>query len=127
MNAYEELKSISNYKSVCLIGHTSPDADAIASMLVLKSFLNNKFNISHVDIFAECIKPTYGCQVLLGDVKLNPNPIDYDVAIMLDSPNIERLGIYKSLFEKSKLKVVIDHHQTNLYQGDINIVENFRI
>ena len=42
---------------------------------------------------------------------------------MMDCPNTDRLGIYKNLFLDAKLKIVIDHHATNNYDGDINIVE----
>ena len=42
---------------------------------------------------------------------------------MMDAPNSERLGIYQTMFQNAKLKVVIDHHATNKNEGKINIVE----
>lgn len=123
MKHYEELKIISDYKSVCIIGHTSPDADALASMVVFKNFLYKNFSLDVIDIFAECFKPSFQCNSLLENETINPTPRNYDVAIMMDCPNTDRLGEFKPLFDNSKLKIVIDHHQTNLFQGDINIVE----
>ncbi len=123
MNNYESLKQISNYKSICLIGHTSPDADAFASMVVLKNFLTKVFQFETIDLFAECSKIPHQYKTLIGNDNVNGPTKMYDVAIMMDSPNTERLGIYKTLFDDAKLKFVIDHHQTNLYQGDFNIVE----
>ena len=123
MELYSELNSIKNYKSVCIIGHISPDADALASMMVFRNFLISKFNLNKVDIFAESSKLQPQQKMLLDNVPLNPEPSNYEIAIMMDSPNAERLGIYKNLFDSADLKIVIDHHQTNMYQGDINIVQ----
>ena len=122
MELYNELNKINNYKSICIIGHTSPDADAFASMVVLKNFLKSKFDIS-ADLFAECSKIQFQYRSLLGDNQINLEHSNYDVAFMLDSPNSDRFGCYENLFNDAKLKIVIDHHQTNLFQGDINIVE----
>jgi len=123
MITYEEINLIKQYKSICLIGHTAPDADALASAVVLRNFLISQFELDAVDIFAECNSVPYSCSNFFENTQLNPTPSAYDVAIMLDSPNTERLGVYKTLFENAKLKIVIDHHQTNLFQGDLNIVE----
>ncbi len=120
---YDNLNLISNYKNICLISHISPDTDALSSMLVFRDFLISYFKISCVDIFSESEKLPENYIEMIGNLKLNKKPKNYDVAIMMDSPNSERLGIYKSLFNQAKLKIVIDHHQTNSYEGNINIVE----
>ena len=60
---------------------------------------------------------------ILGNEKLNPDIQNYDAAIMMDCPNTLRLGVYKDIFDKSPLKIVIDHHATNNFDGEINIVE----
>ena len=122
MKQFDDINKLSNYQSVCIIGHTSPDADALASMVVFANFLKSKFNINKIDIFAECSKLQPQYISLLDNYILNPNSSSYEVAIMMDCPNTERLGQFKPLFDNAKLKMVIDHHQTNLFQGDINIV-----
>ena len=123
MNIYENLNALKNSVSVCLIGHISPDADALSSMVVLRDFLIDFFNIETVDLFAEYESLSNSSLEILDTVQLNPEIKKYDTAIMIDSPNLDRLGIYKTLFENSKLKIVIDHHKTNENLGDINIVE----
>ncbi len=123
MNHYEKLNRLNGVKSVCLISHIEPDPDAIASMVVMREFLKQKFNISKVDLFAETSNLSDGLLEILDTIELNPEPIPCEVAIMMDSPNIERLGKFKYLFESAKEKIVIDHHATNNYAGDINIVE----
>ena len=56
MKNYEILTQLKNSKSVCIIGHIDPDADALSSMVVLKEFIHNNFQIDIVDLFADCKK-----------------------------------------------------------------------
>ena len=123
MKAYKNLEILNGVKSVCIIGHIDPDADALSSMVTLKDFLENHFNIKHVDLFAESESLPEIFEEILENETLNSTIKKYNTAIMLDSPNVERLGIYKNVFISAKQKIVIDHHDTNSYCGDINIVE----
>lgn len=124
MNNYEDLKIIQNSKKVCILGHIDPDADALSSMVILRDFITKNFNVETVDLFAE-VTNFYrsGCDEILEETPINQKQELYDIAIMLDSPKSERLGIYENLYKQSKTKIVIDHHQTNEFTGDINIVE----
>lgn len=124
MSTYEDLSILNKSKKVCIIGHIEPDTDALSSMVVLRDFLINHFNIQTVDLFAE-VSNFYrsGCDDILEDVPMNQKMDNYDTAIMLDSPKSERLGIYEVLYENAETKIVIDHHQTNNFSGDVNVVE----
>ena len=124
MSKYNKLKILKKSKSVCIIGHIDPDADALASMVVLKNFLHERFKIKIVDMFADCEIISKPCNELLKNFNINNQPNHYDTAIILDSPNIERIGIYKNLFESAESRIVIDHHITNKQFGNINLVEN---
>ena len=123
MNNYDIFKNLNNQKSICLISHISPDADALASMVVLKEFLLQQFNFNSVDIFAQETDSLDFYKSIIENNDINIIKKDYDIAIMLDSPNKERLGIYKTFFESACFKIVIDHHATNNFEGDINIVD----
>ena len=123
MKTYEELLKINPTKPICLISHIDPDADALSSIVVFREFLINHFKVKEVDVFAETEKLAEHYLEILEQVKLNPTPKNYDTAIILDSPNAERTGIYKQLFDCAKNKIVIDHHATNEYFGGINFVE----
>lgn len=124
MNNYKNLNEIKNSNSVCIISHISPDADALSSMVILKEFLQKHFNIMKVDLYAEGYNPSSDYySSIVGDETINPQQEIYDTAIMVDAPNLERLGIYKEVFNSAKYKVVIDHHSTNNKSGDLNIVE----
>lgn len=123
MNTYENFNLIKESKSVCLISHIEPDPDAISSMVVLREFIKKHFKIDRVDIFADYSNLSDGLLEILDGLQLNSGIAEYETAIMMDSPNIERLGTHKNLFTSARQKIVIDHHATNNYDGDINFVE----
>lgn len=125
MKKYENLNCLYNKSNVCIIGHIAPDADALASMVTLKKLLITHFKVVSVDLFAEGFNPSSDYYSDITEQEyINPTVKEtYDVAIMIDAPNCERLGIYKEQFVGAKQKIVIDHHATNTYLGDINIVE----
>ena len=123
MTNYEKLSRLRNKKSVCLIGHIEPDADALSSMIVLREFLINHFKVENVDIFGDYNNLPSIYEEILDGVQLNPEIKNYETAIMIDSPNTDRLGKFASLFNSANNKIVIDHHATNQNCGEINIVE----
>ena len=124
MNKYEKiLNNISDSTSVCIIGHIEPDTDALCSAMVLREFIMKQFGIKRVDIFAECESLSEIYLPIMENVKLNKAPHRYHTAIMIDCPNLDRIGKYKELFTNAKQTFVIDHHDTNNRDGDYNIVE----
>jgi len=124
MKIFNDLNILNNKKSVCILTHMQPDADALSSAVVLREFLKNNFKISKVDIFAEFVNLPEHYYSILGNVKINKAISSYQTAIMLDCPNTDRLGFYKDLFLNAKTKIVIDHHTTNNNDGEVNIIQN---
>lgn len=123
MKKYKDLKILKKAQSVCIIAHCEPDVDALASLVVMQKFVKDYFKISTVDIFAECKSFPDNYSPLLKGSLLNVEPSLYDTAIVLDCPNVQRIGKYDKIFNGAKQKIVIDHHATNQYFGDYNIVE----
>lgn len=123
MKNYKNISVLNNLKTVCILTHIQPDADALCSAVVLRDFLKSYYKITKIDIFAECSTLPENYQPILENIKINKTPSNYQAAIMLDCPNSNRLGLYQPIFLKTKLKIVIDHHSTNLMEGDVNIVE----
>ena len=119
MDSFKKFKKICKAKSVCLIVHIDPDADALSSMVILQDFLINKFKIPYVDLFAEG-DVSDNCLEILDGRQINPAPKQkYDAAVILDCPNLDRTGIYGQLYLDSDIKINIDHHATNNFSGCI--------
>ena len=64
MENYNILKNINNVKTICILGHSDPDADALASMAVLENFLKLNCN-AEIDLFASCDRVVENCKHII--------------------------------------------------------------
>ena len=113
---------IESAKSIVIMSHSSPDADALCSCITLQNLIKKRFNKRRVDI-AIVGKPSESLKPLVKKTKLVPTWFKYDLAICLDCPTFKRLGRYEKLFKSAKNKINIDHHDTNLEFADVNKVD----
>lgn len=123
MNKYKDIEKFKNLNSVCLIAHINPDVDALCALSAMHEFLTAFLKVKKVDVFAECDKLPDKYLPLITAFKLNPTPKKYEGAIILDTPNLERMGKFKGIYSQANLKCVIDHHNTNIIKADVNITE----
>lgn len=119
----EALKEIiKNYNSFILFTHINPDGDAIGSVLGFYYFLEN-LNKDVTVFFLNSI-PYYYEFLIKGNIniisKIDKN---YDVGIIFDCSDITRVIENYELKKNVKLIINIDHHPTNTFFGDINIVD----
>jgi len=113
---------IHNSTNFVLVGHTSPDGDAIGSCYGL-AFALEKLG-KNVTVVLESYPPKYN--VLPGRNFLHTGSLinlDVDVLIALDCADINRLGSGQSLFNRAKHTVCIDHHETNPGFAEFNYIE----
>lgn len=114
----EQLKDAN---SIALISHLDPDGDNLGSLTALsKSLLNlgKKVYPIEFDKIPENLKFIPNLDLLSDNTDININMI-----ICLDCANYERLGKIDELFNKAKYRINIDHHQSNEFYGDVNIVK----
>ena len=105
----EEIIKASN--SVAVFFHINPDGDAIGSSLALKLALNqlNK----QVDIYS-CDFDPKEIEFLDGkNIITKITNKKYDLAIVLDCPDIKRIGTMFSVYKNCTNVVNIDHHLFN--------------
>ena len=114
----EQLKDAN---SIALISHLDPDGDNLGSLTALsKSLLNlgKKVYPIEFDKIPENLKFLPNLDLLSDNTNININMI-----ICLDCANYERLGKVDELFNKAKYRINIDHHKSNEFYGDVNIVK----
>ena len=112
---------ITNSSSIAICAHSNPDADAIASCIATKRWIEQNYENKDIHIFltgeiGELYKPLVAGETI--------NPIennDYDLAIVLDCPSIDRTGS-EDIINRSKVVANIDHHETNNTFGDYRVV-----
>ncbi len=125
----EQLDSnIKNSKNILLVSHINPDGDTLGAMCGLYSLIKDNYK-KKCDMAAISEVPvTYNFLPYINQVK---NIADYDLSreydlvINVDVAALDRCGNAQVLFEKAKQTVNIDHHETNIGYGMLNIIEPY--
>ncbi len=123
MTLDEILIEIKNAKNIVVMAHEAPDGDAIGSCLAMALAL--KGMEKNVTVLMKDFPENFS--YLEGrDLIKEESEIDiYDMAIVLDCPNIKRVNPeYIPYFENAKVKVQLDHHNKNDMFADYNVVNH---
>lgn len=109
--------------SVAIITHVNPDGDAIGSSIALMHALDAVGK--SVDIYCQDDPPkVYDFLKGFGRVKKpRESTKQYDMAIVLDCSDRERMGNCSPIMDRAKSSINIDHHISNTYYADMNIVD----
>lgn len=113
---------IKNNNSFMVTSHISPDGDSIGSLLAMTHVLLD-FGKKVTPVVNDDIPEKY--KFLPGsNLIIKENTDFYDAIICLDSGDEERLGFKKSLKEYGSKIINIDHHKSNTFFGDFNIIDS---
>lgn len=110
-------------KEVAIVAHTSPDGDAVGSVMALYLGLQSLGKTAHlvskdeVPDFLSFLPLTQAFNEADGDV-----PASVDLIIALDCGNFDRLSLHGETVGRRPL-VVIDHHSSNDKYGELNHVD----
>ncbi len=118
------IERLKEEKTFYLISHMLPDGDSIGSLLAMgEGLLKIGKNIS---LFTPGHIPRKynfltGTETVSHEVLI----VDPDITtIVLDSSDLDRLGIFKEAVLNSKQIINIDHHVTNQRFGTLNLVDS---
>ncbi|MGV8144939.1 MAG: DHH family phosphoesterase [Alkaliphilus sp.] len=118
------LELIKKSKKIAIIAHVNPDGDSISSILALGLAL--KKTKKQIEIILNDTLPGK-LSFLPGKEFLAPfNPKEharFDICFVLDCGSKSRVKNGEELFAISNTIINIDHHVSNDYFGDINIVD----
>lgn len=121
MNLENELREI---KTAAITGHIRPDGDCIGSCLGLYHYLADNFPEIQADIYLEPIADKF---FYIKDTELIRHTAEedkeYDLCIVLDCGDLERIGKFETYFKKATKTWNIDHHISNNHFADWNNVE----
>ncbi|MFA6304162.1 MAG: bifunctional oligoribonuclease/PAP phosphatase NrnA [Patescibacteria group bacterium] len=116
--------AIDGAQKILLIGHQKPDGDALGALIAMAYFL--KQNRKDYALF--CLdQPSvqYEFLPLLHEVGFNPKIFKekFDLVIVLDSGDLTYAGVDQLLPQPKNYTLInIDHHASNAFFGDINLV-----
>jgi len=113
-------------EKILIVGHPDPDADALGSIVSFGQYLkslNKSYQLFSVDLPAANYQFLPHLEEISNDQAVFVQ--DFDLVIVCDSGDLDYAGI-KNLLPKISVKfklINIDHHDTNNYFGDLNLVE----
>lgn len=117
----ELLTEVYNFDTIAIAGHIRPDGDCVGSCMGLYSYINSVFPQKTVSVLIDEIPDSFTYLKQDGiDKKLS----SYDLFISLDCGDVDRLGDANKFMDSAKLVINVDHHRTNTFFGDINIVKD---
>lgn len=123
MKMIDIVQPISKCSSVALITHINPHGDAIGSSIALMHALEGMGKL--VDVYCQDDVPSV-FEFLIGSdrIKKPGNSTKmYDLVIALDCSDVERMGDCGQIMDRADRSANIDHHISNTFYADINIVD----
>lgn len=116
-------KVLERVKSVAIGGHIRPDGDCVGSCLGLYQYIKENYKEIQVDVYLEDIPDSFrfirAAEEICHEIPLGK---EYDLFIVLDCGDKERLGFSKELFEHAKETFCVDHHISNQSFAEHNYI-----
>ena len=116
------VKAIKKHKKFLITAHINPEGDSIGSQLAMKELLE-KLGKTAVIVDNDPVPSHYR---FLSGTKGISNRLDrvsdFDAAVVLDCPTLNRIGRVNELLTDDKTVINIDHHISNEKFGDVRWV-----
>jgi len=116
-------QAIKKFNKFLITSHINPEGDAIGSQVAMSYLLKKlgkeaiMLNDSPVPKLLQFIK---GTEHILKEM---PHDFNYQAVIILDSPDLARIGRVNEYIKKDAVIINIDHHISNINFGKLNWVE----
>lgn len=123
MQEYNIENYIKGAKRIAMGGHIRPDGDCVGSCIGLYTYLKNNYSELTIDLYLQPIPEKLHFLRHTDEIKseyVQREP--YDLFILLDSSDKDRLGEFLPYFEQAERTLCIDHHKSNTNFADDNIV-----
>ena len=105
------LKEINHAKTIVILAHENPDGDAIGSSLAMCLALKNLGK--EVDVLMNEYPANFSFLPGIENIKSETDIENYDMAIVLDCPDIKRIPEnFVKYFENQRLKVDLSSQDT---------------
>lgn len=122
MTLDEILKEINKAENFVILAHENPDGDAVGSATGMALALKN-MGKENIDILFKEYPASFNVLPGIDYIKKEATRDIYDMAIVLDCPDIKRVSSkYHDCIENAKVRVQFDHHLKNAMFGDYNVV-----
>lgn len=114
---------IQGANTIAVGGHIRPDGDCIGSCLGLYNYIKKNYPDISVNLYLQEIPEKFrfinGADDIISDVTEDR---EYDLFILMDSSDIDRLGEFDKYFKAAKRTFCIDHHISNNHFANDEVV-----
>ena len=111
-------------KTCAIVGHVSPDGDAVGSVTALYGYVRKNFPWIDVELYIERPKESLMFLPGLADAFFDtPEDSVRDLFVSCDVSSTDRFGVAGNLFPLAKKTLCVDHHISNPLFADINVVD----
>jgi phosphoesterase RecJ-like protein len=113
---------LKNSSRIFITTHTNPDGDAIGSLVAMGlglDSLNKKITLYN----ESPIPAVYRFLPSVNRIVRNNNNENYDLAIILDCSDLQRIGNAVSIIKTIPITINIDHHVTNTRFGNFQLID----
>lgn len=119
------ITAIRSAKSVLLIAHVTPDADALGSALALGLACESLGKDVQVSVGEPGFKVPQSLEFLpRTDLVISPEQLrPSDLVIICDTASVSRLGVLAQLVANSEVSIVLDHHPSFNGFGTLLLVD----
>ncbi len=118
------IDTIRKYDKFLITAHVNLEADALGSQLAFYELIKG-LGKKPICVDNDKMPPHYKFLPGIGNIRQTlKKREDFQVAVVLDCPTINRTGKVKNLLKKAKIIVNIDHHISNSKFGDVNWVDS---
>ena len=122
MESKDVVTLLKSANQIALFSHINPDCDTIGSALALRLFLKKAGK--EVSLFCDSELKSDMKELPTAD-SLNVDPVrsGYDLTVAIDVASEERMGKYKSVFQKGRKTLCIDHHLQVRHFAENNYID----
>ena len=108
---------------IVILGHVNPDGDCVGSCLAVYNYIKEWDSSKAVTVRLERAPSKFSYLSGFDAIETEAGEETYDLCICLDSSDEERLGDFKSCFDRSAKTICIDHHITNRGYAQENVID----
>lgn len=117
------IKAIQKADTIAVGGHVRPDGDCVGSCMALCQYVRENFPEKEITVYLEEIPRTFLFMKGTEDIRHEiPEGRIYDLFVLLDCADSDRLGFSASLYENAKRSFCVDHHVSNRLFANENYV-----
>jgi phosphoesterase RecJ-like protein len=116
------LRALRSNGSFLVTSHVSPDGDAIGSMLAMAQLLRGLGVKSVTCALADPVPEVYRWLEGAAEVLCPEDVLPAETAIILDAHKRDRTGAVAPLIERAATEIVIDHHEVDTSDADVQFI-----